>query len=243
MARLLSIFLYSALWLELAFTPVFAAEKVYLIRHKAGQSFADVAGWEQIVFEKISKTTEYTPVKFKGRFAIRAHTNGGASGWLWRGDIDIEKTPYLNWCWAVANTYEAAQAGTRRGDDYPARIYANFAYDKSRVGLLTRLKYSTFKKMHGNYPPLSVVNYIWASHLPKGQSIESAYASNVMLLALQHQKPYQKWRCERRHLIKDHVRLFGQTPTPLTGIALMTDADNTDEQATAYYGDIWFSRR
>ena len=83
---------------------------------------------------------------------------------------------------AVENTYEAAQAGTRRGDEYPARIYANFAYDKEQVGLLTRLKYNTFKKLYGSYPPLTVVNYIWASQLPKGKSVESAYASNVACL-------------------------------------------------------------
>ena len=32
--------------------------------------------------------------------------------------------------------------------------------------------------------------------------------------------------------------LFGETPPAIVGIAIMSDADNTGEQATAWYGDL-----
>ncbi len=36
----------------------------------------------------------------------------------------------------------------------------------------------------------------------------------------------------------DYVLAFGRQPPPVVGIAIMTDTDNTGEEATAYYGDI-----
>ncbi len=213
----------------------------YILRLQPGQSLEKLSQWSPIYFDKIERKTRYTPVMFKNRVAIRAVADQSASGWIWQGRVNLSTTPYLNWCWAVENTYQKAQAGTRSGDDYPARIYANFAYEPQQVGLLTRLKYDTYRRLYGVYPPLSVLNYIWSSQLPQGQFVRSAYADNVMLLALRQKEPYKTWRCEKRHLIEDHLRYFGKPPTTLTGVAFMTDADNTGEKATAYYGNIWFS--
>jgi Protein of unknown function (DUF3047) len=35
--------------------------------------------------------------------------------------------------------------------------------------------------------------------------------------------------------------LYGEAPPPVSGVALMTDADNTASSAIAYYGDITLS--
>ena len=63
----MSAFLQALFCIVFLMSPLLAAEKIYLIRHKPDQSFTDVADWQEIVFEKISKTTEYTPVKFNRR--------------------------------------------------------------------------------------------------------------------------------------------------------------------------------
>jgi len=36
------------------------------------------------------------------------------------------------------------------------------------------------------------------------------------------------------------MQAFGTEPLKISGVAIMTDTDNTGESATAYYGDIVF---
>ncbi len=40
----------------------------------------------------------------------------------------------------------------------------------------------------------------------------------------------------------DYKKAFGREPTRISGVAIMTDSDNTGESARAWYGDIVFSR-
>ncbi len=50
------------------------------------------------------------------------------------------------------------------------------------------------------------------------------------------------WIEEERDVYKDYLSAFGEEPPAISGIAIMTDTDNTDERAVAYYGDIEFVR-
>ena len=51
------------------------------------------------------------------------------------------------------------------------------------------------------------------------------------------------WRTERRNIYEDYREAFGEEPPPISGVAIMTDPDNTGERTTAYYGDIVFKKR
>ena len=50
-----------------------------------------------------------------------------------------------------------------------------------------------------------------------------------------------QWLDEKRNVYQDYVRAFAEEPPPVNSVAIMTDTDNTGEQATAYYGDIYFT--
>jgi hypothetical protein len=52
-----------------------------------------------------------------------------------------------------------------------------------------------------------------------------------------------KWMYEKRNIIEDYRRAFGEEPGKITGIAIMTDTDNTGESASAWYGDIKLSKK
>jgi hypothetical protein len=51
-----------------------------------------------------------------------------------------------------------------------------------------------------------------------------------------------QWVNEERNIFEDYKKAFGQEPPMISGIAIMTDTDNTGESATAYYGDILFKK-
>jgi len=48
------------------------------------------------------------------------------------------------------------------------------------------------------------------------------------------------WLTEERNVYEDYQRAFGEEPPMISGVAIMTDTDNTGEAAEAYYGDIVF---
>jgi hypothetical protein len=47
---------------------------------------------------------------------------------------------------------------------------------------------------------------------------------------------------EERNIYEDYKKAFGQEPPMISGVAIMTDTDNTGESAIAYYGDILFRK-
>jgi len=46
------------------------------------------------------------------------------------------------------------------------------------------------------------------------------------------------WVSEERNIFEDYRKMFGEEPPALGGVAIMTDTDDTQDEATAYYGDI-----
>ncbi len=53
--------------------------------------------------------------------------------------------------------------------------------------------------------------------------------------------PYKKDRTEYP-LVADYKKAFGESPPRINGVAIMTDSDDTNGSATAYYGDIIFRK-
>jgi hypothetical protein len=51
-----------------------------------------------------------------------------------------------------------------------------------------------------------------------------------------------QWLNEERNPDEDYKKAFGDEPSMISGLAIMTDTDNTGESATAYYGDILFKK-
>ena len=43
-------------------------------------------------------------------------------------------------------------------------------------------------------------------------------------------------------MYEDYRLAFGEEPPAISGVAIMSDTDNTKERAVAYYGDIVFVR-
>jgi hypothetical protein len=47
-----------------------------------------------------------------------------------------------------------------------------------------------------------------------------------------------QWVTEERNIFEDYKRFFGEDPPQLGAVALMSDTDNTGDEAVAYFGDI-----
>ncbi len=213
----------------------FSAEKLSSITPK---------DWSTLKFDGIEQHTAYFLSRDNGQVVLKAVSNASASGFIRKISIDPAQYPVLSWRWKIDKLVKNADIKTKQGDDYPARLYITFDYDLSRLSGWESFKIELYKSVHGEYPPLAALNYVWDNKHPVGFSTANAYTNRVqMLVAQSGTKHVGNWVEQKVNIYEDYKRVFGEVPLKITAVAIMTDTDNTKESATAYYGDIRFHKK
>ena len=194
--------------------------------------------WEPMTLGHAAPSS-YTLVREEEGVVIRAEAQDAASGLVRRVNLDAARYPVLEWRWKAENVIEAGTVDRRRGDDYAARLYVTFAYDPSRLSFGERVKYEAAKALSGGDVPLRALSYVWANHRRETEMVPNPYTDWVMMIPVESgAENVGAWRTERRNLYDDYRQAFGEEPPAISGIAVMTDTDDTGATATAYYGDI-----
>ena len=176
-------------------------------------------GWETKEFKGL---TEYSLLREQDSVVVKATSRAAASGLVKKMTFDPAKFRYLRWSWKIEHTIPGGDEKTKAGDDYAARIYVIFAG-----------KYFWQTK---------AINYIWANQLQAGASLANAYTSSAIMVAVESgPENAGQWLNEERDIFTDYKNLFGSDPGEASGIAIMTDTDNTGKTAVAWYGDITLS--
>jgi hypothetical protein len=200
-------------------------------------------GWKPLIFKKIEKHTTYTLIKDDNILVIKAVAEASASGLTREIKINPKEYPIVQWRWKIMNILKQGDVYKKEGDDYPARIYITFEYDPSKLGFFEKAKYQTIKLLYGEYPPLAAINYIWESKAPVGTMVPNPFTDRVMMFVVESgSAKLNQWVNEERNVYEDYKKAFGEEPPMISGVAIMTDTDNTGESATSYYGDILFKK-
>ena len=205
-----------------------------------GQAMPD--GWKPLTFKKIPKQTLYELVKDGESVVVKAMSDASASGLTKEVRIDPKDYPIIRWRWKVDNLLRRSDVNRKTGDDYPARIYVTFEYNPEKTGLSKKLIYKAGRAIFGDIP-IGALNYIWETKTPIGTIVENAYTNFAQMIVIESgPQKVGTWVDEERNIYEDYIRAFGEEPPMINGVAIMTDTDNTKEQATAYYGDIVFQQ-
>lgn len=200
-------------------------------------------GWKPLLFEKIKNHTLYSLVTDNGTSVVKATSDASASGLICKTSINLKEYPIIIWRWKVGNILEKGDVHSKSGDDYPARIYITFKYDPEKLSFFEKSKYEIAHLVYGQYPPHAALNYIWESRAPKESIFPNPYTNRTMMIVIESgDKNINQWMEEKRNVYKDYLKAFGEEPPMVSGVAIMTDTDNTGEKATAFYGDIKFKK-
>ena len=123
----------------------------------------ELSGWE---VKEFKGKTDYSIAHVEAGKVLVAKSSASASAMLRKIEVDLEKTPWLNWAWRIEDTLGPLNELSREGDDYPARLYVVISggifFWKTRA-----------------------LNYVWSNNQPVGSSWSNAYTSNAVMLALQ----------------------------------------------------------
>jgi len=199
--------------------------------------------WKPLTFKKIERHTVYSLVRDKGTLVVKAVAEASASGLIREIQINPKEFPIVQWRWKVSNVLRKGDVHRKEGDDYPARLYITFEYNAGELSFFERTKYEMVRLFYGQYPPLNAINYIWESHAAKGTMVPNPYTHRVMMIVVESGlEKVDQWVNEESNIYGDYKQAFGEEPPMISGVAIMTDTDNTGETAVAYYGDILFKK-
>ncbi len=202
-------------------------------------------GFVPLTFPAVTAHTTYALVRdADGTVVLEARAAGSASGLVRKLDLPADARPMLDWRWKAERLIARGDVTRKDGDDYPVRIYVSFRYSPERLSLAERVRYTAARVFYGEYPPHAGLNYIWDAKAPAGTVVPNPFTDRVRMFVVESGGAnLNTWRDYRRDIVADYRRAFGEDPPPISGIAVMTDADNTGETVTAWYGDITLSPR
>jgi len=225
-----SALLSSALFLFGGFSTYAQEKKVVLY-----EDFERLDNWKPLYFPKIEKHTVYSIESKDGEHYLRAESNASASGLVYKGTFNVYEYPKMRWRWKIRNVYERGDGRTKAGDDYPIRIYVLFEYDPQKASVFDKVKYGLARAIYGEYPPHSAINYVWSSVAWDLPFINSPRTDKVRVVPLQSgAKSAGTWQEEQVDILQDYRRMFGADPPARASLGIMSDSDNTTEQAVSF---------
>ena len=190
----------------------------------------DIARWEageleRWQVERFAGETDYAIVDDGGERRLSAIAQGSASGLFLEQSVDLTKTPWLTWSWRVTEPLVGLDERSKAGDDYAARLYVVI----SGGAFFWRTR---------------ALNYVWSGSQAAGATWPNAYTDNAQMLAVRGAGDNTgEWVTERRNVLEDLRKAFGEDITHIDVVAIMTDADNSGRKAAAEYGPLRFSAR
>jgi hypothetical protein len=194
--------------------------------------------WRPLTFPKIDRHTRYEVVEVEGEPSFRADADCSASGMVLPLEgVDLSRTPRLSWRWRVERRLEIEDERSKASDDFAARVYVMFRFDSERASLWQRLQRRIAERIYGAEIPGDAISYVWTSGVARGQHWVNPYAEDAHMVALRSGEDVG-WQHEIVDLTEDHARLTGKPRVPVLALAIMSDSDNSCQQATAYFADF-----
>ncbi|HEV8719027.1 MAG TPA: DUF3047 domain-containing protein [Candidatus Binatia bacterium] len=141
-----------------------------------------------------------------------------------KGSVDLNETPILEWRWKVITLPTGGNACQKSTDDEAAQVYV--AWVRAPEAVRSR-----------------IIGYIWDSTAPAGTICKSQKTAIVTYVVLRSgADELGKWITERRNVVEDFRRIYGEAPDNPTALSLAIDSDDTRSSAESFIGPTVFIR-
>jgi len=204
---------------------------------------ASQAPWTHVAIAFGKRETHYDLVDDGGATVLHAVADNAASALAFPLHMALRDAPILAWRWKIAAEIPGADPRRASREDAPARIVLEFDGDTSKLPLVDRAIYGAARHVAGRELPYATLMYIFANRERVGTVIPNPHTRRIqMIVASSGESGVGRWQSLARDVHADFVRAFGEEPGTLTAVGVLTDSDNTDGHAEAWYGDIRFER-
>ena len=204
------------LLMSIAFSVAALAEKVIVFDFTEDE-------YKTLKVKKVKgKTTWNLGLNENGNY-IKAEAKGKGSGLGKEVGIDMSKTPFINITWKVEKNLSGINENSKKGHDYAARVFV-------------------IKKTGSTALSNRAINYVFSSNNKIDDNWPSPYTKKSIDYVLSTTtKNFNEWVTVKAN-VKEHFKKFHDLDVrELTGVAIMTDTDNSKLEAISYYQNIYFS--
>jgi hypothetical protein len=160
----------------------------------------------------------------KGNY-LKAVAENAASGVGKEIKINLDKTPFINITWKIEKDLKGIKENTKKGHDFAARVFV-------------------VKKTGAT--PLSnrAINYVFSSNNEIGFSSPSPYTKKSVDKVLASTKNnLNEWITVKANVKEDFKKHHNLDINELDALAIMSDTDNSNMKAIAYFQNIYFSEK
>ncbi len=169
-------------------------------------------------------THDLTVVEEDGRRALRLRSHGDRStiSREIKGLVSLKATPILEWTWKATVLPTGGDARSATTADQAAQIYVTWP----RFPALLRSR---------------VIGYAWDTTAPAGSTFTSAKTSTVTYVIIRSGPgDLGRWLTERRDVVDDYRRIWGEEPPDPGAISLSIDSNDTRSSAESFVAEIVF---
>ena len=154
---------------------------------------------------------------------IKSEAEGKGSGLGKEVKIDLQNTPFINITWKVEKDLSGIDERSKKGHDYAARVFV-------------------IKKTGSTALSNRAINYVFSSNNDINDNWRSPYTKKSIDYVLSSTKDHlNEWITVKANVKKHFKELHDLNVDELSGVAIMTDTDNSKLKAIAYYQNIYFS--
>ena len=173
--------------------------------------------------KKVKGQTTYTLGSNDNGNYLKAEAEGKGSGLGKEIKINLLKTPFINISWRVEKDLSGITENSKKGHDYAARV---FVIKKTGTTALSN----------------RAINYVFSSNNFVDENWPSPYTKKSVDYVLSTTKEHLNQWITVKANAREHFKKFHDLDVKeLTGVAIMTDTDNSKLKAISYYQNIYFS--
>ncbi len=170
---------------------------------------------------------DFTVVENDGRRVIQLKSRNDSSTITKEltGKWRLKDTPILEWSWKVVTLPKGADSRSKHTDDQAVQLY--LVWPRFPKELRSRL-----------------IGYVWDTQAPAGLVVKSEKTSMVTYVVVRSgSAELGRWLTERRDVVADFKKIYGEEPENPEAISIAIDSDDTNSAAESFFGAIAFKRR
>ncbi|HMB33216.1 MAG TPA: DUF3047 domain-containing protein [Methylomirabilota bacterium] len=165
---------------------------------------------------------DFTVVESDGRRALLLKSHDDHSTIARELHVDLRATPILEWSWKAVQLPAGGDIRRKETSDLTAHIYVIWP----RFPAMVRSR---------------LIGYVWDAAAPV-QTVEKSRKTGSVHFFVLRSGPGElgRWLTERRNVLEDYRRVFGEDPEDPRALALSIDTNDTHSEAEALIGRIAF---
>jgi DUF3047 family protein len=140
-----------------------------------------------------------------------------------KGKVRLKDTPILEWEWKSIVLPKGANACKKSTDDEAAQIYVVWPRFPEHVRS-------------------RIIGYVWDATQPAGTVCRSEKTRTVTYVVVRSgSTDLNKWLTEKRNVVEDFKKIYGEAPDDPAVLSLSTDSNDTSSTSEAMVGAIRFT--